>query len=248
MQAISVGRHSVLRNMTIRRLGSHGFSALGQACFRIAAGLSTSDSHKRHIRQSIRTQDWVAINGDTTLRLDYPLTPSSRVIDGGGFEGNWSRQILRRYDCNIEVYEPLKEFAEPLSQEFAGDDRVDVVEAALWIANTTIEMTVDADSSSLVNRRYTSEKKTVQAIDCSTILARPVDLLKLNVEGAEFEILEHLVSTGTVGNVNHIQVQFHDFHDDAKARRETLRRTLRSTHNCDWCVPWVWESWSRKGS
>jgi FkbM family methyltransferase len=172
----------------------------------------------------------------------------SRVIDGGGFEGDWSRQILQRFECTVEIYEPLPAFAEPLRHDFSNDPRVTIVEAALWNTNTSLEMSPSADSSSLLNANTSGSIVSVRAIDSAECLATPAELLKLNIEGAEFEVLERLISTGAVQNAKFLQVQFHDFADDAYERREAIRNALRATHDCEWCIPWIWESWARKGS
>jgi hypothetical protein len=75
-----------------------------------------------------------------------------------------------------------------------------------------------------------------------------VDLLKVNIEGGEFPLLDHLIASGLINNVIHLQVQFHDFFPDAMARRERLRQQLTLTHVEQWNFPFIWESWQRRPS
>ncbi len=73
-----------------------------------------------------------------------------------------------------------------------------------------------------------------------------VALLKINIEGGEYDLLERLLETGLVGQFQHLQVQFHRFVPDAEKRRDFIRTGLAHSHEERWCYPWVWESWTLK--
>jgi len=75
------------------------------------------------------------------------------------------------------------------------------------------------------------------------IADKSVALLKINAEGAEFDVLDRLLKTGQIRQVGTIQVQFHRFVPNAVSRRRAMRRKLKDTHHCIWNVPWVWEMW-----
>lgn len=75
---------------------------------------------------------------------------------------------------------------------------------------------------------------------------KQIDLLKINIEGGEFPLLEHLLNSELMVKINHLQVQFHDFAEDAVSRRDLIRRKLVITHTQEWCYPFVWESWRRR--
>ena len=38
-----------------------------------------------------------------------------------------------------------------------------------------------------------------------------IDLLKINIEGGEYEVLENLIENDLIKNIDNIQIQFHDF-------------------------------------
>jgi hypothetical protein len=75
-----------------------------------------------------------------------------------------------------------------------------------------------------------------------------VDLLKVNIEGAEFELFERLITAGRLGRMRQVSVQFHEWHPKAHARRAAIRRALRVDHDEVWCYPWIWELWRTRGS
>ena len=73
-----------------------------------------------------------------------------------------------------------------------------------------------------------------------------VDLLKLNVEGAEYEVLEHLAVTEWLPRIRFLQIQFHDIGAGSDARMRALQAWLGQTHQLMWQYELVWESWRRR--
>lgn len=75
--------------------------------------------------------------------------------------------------------------------------------------------------------------------------------MKINIEGGEYDLLEHLIVSGFVRNIDNIQVQFHDFVDDAEHRMAVIHKNLAKTHRLSYQYPLVWENWEiideRKG-
>lgn len=73
------------------------------------------------------------------------------------------------------------------------------------------------------------------------------DLIKLNIEGGEYAVLKKLIDSGLICKFKHIQVQFHLNVPNARKKYKELVKQLRHTHTRQWCYPFVWESWQRKG-
>ena len=73
-----------------------------------------------------------------------------------------------------------------------------------------------------------------------------VDLMKINIEGSEYPLLRRLIETTLIQQIDNIQVQFHDFVDDAARQRDELRRQLEPTNDETWCYEFVWENWARR--
>ena len=70
--------------------------------------------------------------------------------------------------------------------------------------------------------------------------------MKINIEGAEYDLLEHLIDTGLISNIHNIQVQFHDFVSNAEQRMIMLQKELEKTHGLTYQYPFVWENWRVK--
>jgi hypothetical protein len=75
-----------------------------------------------------------------------------------------------------------------------------------------------------------------------------VDLMKVNIEGGEFDLFDRLIEAGRLPSIRQIMIQFHEFHPDAYRRRHRVRKALRRSHEVVWDYPWVWEMWRRVGS
>lgn len=188
---------------------------------------------------------WQRDNGDLSLRLNYPLGPESTVVDLGGFRGQWASDLFAKYGCSIHVFEPVPEFASQIAQRFLRNARIKVHMVGLGKENRLGRIRIDGDASTLLHRgeagidvelREIGEYFKEQGIG-------QVALLKINIEGGEFELLEHMLDTGLVSHIDNIQVQFHTFVDDAEQRRRALQRRLAKTHTLAWDYPFVWESW-----
>lgn len=189
--------------------------------------------------------------GGEDLRLAYRLGPASRVWDIGGYEGGWAAEVLNRYGCHVDVFEPSGSFASALRQRFGHDDRVTVHEIALGASNRLAELGTEADASSLFGASA-SNTEEVRVVDVASQLAelRPprsdVDLVKINIEGAEYELLERLLQTGDIHRFRHVLVQFHPDMPAAWRRMKRIQAGLKSTHVLTWQYRFVWESWERR--
>jgi FkbM family methyltransferase len=192
--------------------------------------------------------DWLAANGDKTFRLDYPLNRDSIVLDVGGFEGQWTSDIFSRYLCRIHIFEPVPEFANRIARRFAANDRIKLHRLALGARSGDVALTVKGDASSVFLKG--GERVTIQVIAAESVfeseLIDEVDLMKVNIEGAEYDLLEYLIATGLIMRIHRLQVQFHNFVPDAEARMRSIQAALERTHRLTYQFLFIWENWQRK--
>ena len=194
---------------------------------------------------------WLAAEGDRTLRLDYPLGTDSVVFDVGGYQGDFAAQIRQRYGCQVHLFEPVARFHRHCVERFAADPAVFCHPFGLGDKEEELEMRDDSDASGAFNPASAGKPvEKVRVRPFSTVFAesgvRRIDLLKVNIEGGEFALLDHLIGSGLINDVVHLQVQFHDFFPDAAPRRDRLRQLLGRTHVVQWNFPFIWESWKRR--
>ena len=73
-----------------------------------------------------------------------------------------------------------------------------------------------------------------------------IDLIKINIEGGEFEFFEKILSSNLALKFDNIQVQFHDFVPDSDSRMKQIQNELSKTHFLTYQFEYVWENWKRK--
>ncbi len=73
-----------------------------------------------------------------------------------------------------------------------------------------------------------------------------IELLKINIEGAEYDLLKYLYEKNFLPKINHIQIQPHDFENESLGNLLELHRNLHKTHNLKLSYPFVWDFWQRK--
>jgi FkbM family methyltransferase len=185
-------------------------------------------------------------------RYDYPeLTPDSLVIDAGGYEGNWAAEISRKYGCRILIFEPVKRFFDRIADRFKDNDKVGVNHCGLGGkdcgAGKEVEFHIQNDSTGQF--AGSAEVEMVELFDASYVIGnmgQEIGVLKLNVEGAEFQILWSLLDSGCIKKVKNLQVQFHPVIPNAGDHRATIQKRLAETHECVYDCPFIWEAWTRK--
>jgi len=188
---------------------------------------------------------WFHDRGNQTKRLDYDLNEASVVFDIGGYEGQWASDIFSKYCCIIYVFEPVKAYYEFIHNRFERNDRIIVHPFGLADKSETAFIFLDKDSSSLYRRSMKVEQvQLVRAIDfIEQNQISSIDLMKINIEGGEYELLEHLIACGFIIHIKNIQIQFHDFVDDAEKRMREIHNQLEKTHHLTYHYPFVWENW-----
>jgi FkbM family methyltransferase len=185
-----------------------------------------------------------------SLRYDYPLDAESFVLDCGAYEGNFSRWIVHKYGCRVFAFEPCRkhfEVAQATLREFG--DRVTLLNVGIGGETRNQALGVQGDSTGFFNVATEMQMTTIMALaPLLSIIGAPekIDLIKLNVEGSEYEILEHAITSGIVSRFAHIQIQWHANVKDHENLRRRIVGELLKTHDFTWGDPSFHESYNLK--
>lgn len=153
-----------------------------------------------------------------------PTGASPRILDCGaniGLATIWFK--LRFPAARVTAFEPDPALCEALRANvaafaFAG---VEVRQEAVWTTASTLEFLREGAHSGRVARSGDGgEKVAVSAVRLRDRLTEPVDLLKLDVEGAETEILRDCA--GALGAVQALFVEYHSRADAPQSLHEVL--------------------------
>jgi FkbM family methyltransferase len=194
---------------------------------------------------------WQDIRGDDTLRLDYPLNESSLVFDVGGYLGDFSAKVHCRYNCNSIIFEPVKEYYKKIMERFKYNNKIKVYNFGLADRTFDAEITVDSVSSSLFNKSLKKNQREVAHFVSINDFIKEyninhIDLMKINIEGSEYDLLDTIVDNQTINHIAYLQIQYHLFIPNAQERRFKIQHKLQNTHIIMWDYPFVWESWRIK--
>lgn len=187
-----------------------------------------------------------------SLRYDYPLSPASRVIDAGFYEGQFALQIAAKHGCRVDAYEPVREFygsgIQLLANQGALPGVIQLYHGAIgvWRGSTRIVVRGSSSSPLADSGDRLVEQSPLHLID--DVIGDGCDLLKLNIEGMEFDVLERMVKCGLASRCRDIQVQFHSCVPNAEARWKWIRAQLLITHHLTYDFPWCWENYERNES
>lgn len=184
--------------------------------------------------------------GETKLRYNYPLDNNSLVIDLGGYTGQFSEKISSMYNCNIELYEPVLSYYEICEKKFKDNPKINVHKAGVSNNAGTIDININAEGSSLYGPGEI--KECIDLIDIVNVVKdKHIDLMKINIEGPEFEIMERLIECNLLANIENFQIQFHNFNhiDNPISRRNSIRAHLSKSHKITYDFPFVWENWEK---
>lgn len=196
-------------------------------------------------KEEERVLPWKQVQGDETYRIDYNLNEDSIVFDLGGYKGDWTSDIYSRYCCHIHVFEPVKFFADNIEKRFAKNRKIAVYYFGLSEESREDSIYVDNSSSTIFKKAAHNQKISLVKFTDFTEKAHIsfVDLVKINIEGAEYDLLDHLIITNYISRINNLQIQFHDFFDDSEKRMRTIQEKLGKTHRLTYQFPFIWENW-----
>lgn len=195
-----------------------------------------------------KTLPWHAIDGDNTLRINYDLNQGSVVFDVGGYIGSWSHEISAIYGSTIHIFEPIEKFFNIIETKYKNNSKMLVNKFGLSNKNIKSKMSLDNNSSSQFKEgKKNDEVDMIRAIDyIHKNSIKKIDLMKINIEGGEYDLLEHLINEDFIKNIDNIQIQFHDFVPSAEERMKSIQKELRKTHDLTYQYQFIWENWKLK--
>lgn len=170
----------------------------------------------------------VMIKRTLAVTLD---SPAPRVLDCGAHVGLMSLWMKRQWPAaRVTAFEADPAIAAMLRTNLARNGAADVeaIEAAVWNRTGTVTFRApgsDAGSIEQVAADTEGPRKEVRSVRLRDWLHEPVDLLKLDVEGAELDVLED--SQDKLSAVRNVHLEVHDFDED----RRLLPRCLMCLEN-----------------
>lgn len=160
-------------------------------------------------------------------------------IDAGAYTGDTVELFFKgEMGINPEGYvcyafEPVEKFSKRWN-ELSSKYPVTFIQKAVWIRNEIKEFAIVGRlGSTLIEEQKgfkdSTKKFMVECVDISSWVSQfDKFILKLDVEGAEYEILEKMLDDGTINKVEHLIIEFHyDRRPGSKERHKKLLGRLK---------------------
>jgi FkbM family methyltransferase len=184
------------------------------------------------------------------ILVDVDIDRQSVVVDVGAYTGDWAQKIWDRYKPTIYAFEPAPFGYKSTAERFFGNERVQAYDYGLGGSNLTASLALKGPGSSIYDEPVFFGSTDIQIRDVGEAFdevgLEQIDLLKVNIEGGEYDLFDRLEKTGWLSRTRLILVQFHEWHPKAYSRRRRNRRAFRANHDEVWNYSWVWEYWRRR--
>lgn len=188
-------------------------------------------------------------NTDGAIIFRHELGPASVVLDVGGFRGDFAAEIMARYRSEIYVFEPIAAHNRILSKRFSRNPSIHLFGHALGESDREITFNVAAEGSSSCRKgNSASEVCRIRNIGewWHAIGAPRINLMKINIEGGEYELLPAMRACGMLAKIDTLLIQFHCFNSGDDVHRCKIREFLAEDFIEEYCQPFVWERWVKR--
>lgn len=191
-----------------------------------------------------------AVAAKPDLLTDVPITEEGVALDLGAYIGEWSKAVAERYGCTVYAFEPNPPTAAKAAERLRGSPKVTVFPYGVGGSDATALLTRDGPGSSIHGGKGEFGSTDVQVRDIVAVLdelaLETIDVLKVNIEGAEYDLLDRLAAADWLPRIGTVSVQFHEWPPRAHPRRKRIREVLGRSHEEAWNYPWVWELWQAR--
>lgn len=164
-------------------------------------------------------------HADVFTRLVADLRPGDLCIDLGGNVGDVSRKFLER-GADVIVFEPDPDTFEVLRANLAGHPNATLLQKGAGVENTTLRLRRAARLSEDPGKfsqaasferqdRHMDDSNSVavEVVDFVAFLRdldRPVRILKIDIEGSEWDLMEALLADPVAQHIDAIFVETHE--------------------------------------
>jgi FkbM family methyltransferase len=213
-------------------------------------------SWNKAVYRTVRYNPWTervqnSLRRETAIRLDaigmtVPAGPGDIIIDAGANVGDVT-SLFARTGATVHAFEPNPVCYRIIEKRFANLSNVKTHAAGVMDRPCSLTLStpkahhdyddIDTTVAATFVAQPASDTELVQTdVECIDLadfilnLPRPVTLLKMDIEGAEIPVLNHLMDTGAMDRVQLAVVETHErFSAELAASTEALRERLKAT-------------------
>ena len=188
---------------------------------------------------------YIDAGGDNRFRFHQNCKRTGIIIDVGAFEGEFTKFHMETAE-QIICFETHSDAVAKLNETFGVEKKVVVCPFGISRKDTRgysvgsgpgAKLVFD-DAADIIIRNVRDVFKELGVVK--------IDLIKINIEGGEFELIEALHEFGMLDKIEEIHVQTHDFADEFLDKTLHMHRLLSEKFELIASYPLVWDFWLRK--
>ena len=177
------------------------------------------------IKKAWKSAEKVNFNNFKNCEIVKILDKSCVCIDCGANIGKIS-ELFAKCGASVYAFEPNPLCFDALEKIVKKYPNINLIKKGVCNKNCTLKMyhndltNYDSEffsqSSSICATKDNINTQNYTEIECIDLcefienLNKPIDILKMDIEGAEFDILEKMINKGLYKNIKHILVETHD--------------------------------------
>lgn len=182
--------------------------------------------------------------------LFYNMPEDALCIDGGGNAGKFTDLVLFCGGQSV-IFEPNPFLIKLMKRKYREDKRVDIEAVAMGTEKETVKFNfgdfTDQSGSVIKNTTNSGNETSVQSIDFTKTLrkiykqnGKKIYLCKIDIEGAEFDVLRKMIEENVCGLCEHIVVETHArYFSDGKEKVKELEALLKEKKITNVGLDWI---------
>lgn len=167
------------------------------------------------------------------VEFHQPIREEDLVIDVGGYRGDYAQAVFDKFRCRIVVFEPNIGIYEKLIERFKDNPKIVCNPTAIGGEAGLEKLYIREEGSSFFQEWADSNEwkgvvvgKISDFLHFTGIIPK---IIKLNCEGAEYDIIRDLDESRYLSRINEILVQFHRI-PNWKLLQESAEKKLSENH------------------
>ncbi len=177
------------------------------------------------------------------------INDASKVLDAGAYKGEFADEILKKFGSNLILYEPLETEFNYLEKKYQYNSKVELHNLAISNTDNYKFISLENNNSSLSDVEINNSIK----IKCKNIInifdkEKSIDLIKMNIEGSEYEILNEIINKNYLTKCKYYLIQFHHKNNINLMKNKKIIENKFSEMNFKkiFNYNYVWEVWELK--
>ncbi len=182
---------------------------------------------------------------DTVWKI--PTFSNLPVVDIGSYRGDFlSKRVELEPKKMFYGYEPIHEFLAEAAKHFEGLQNIFLYNYGLAASDKVTQFQLSGDASGLSENRQNTVTVTLKDIANEMVFSNPTSLVICNIEGGEYELINRLIETNLIKNIEVLLLQFHNISESSRRDMVNIRGLLARTHYSEFKYDFIWDAWVRK--